>query len=97
LIADLAIPHADRLWGLDMWLTCPGNRPVPDNLSEAIQRILDREIAVGSTTGSFEDAVSPYEDARRLAEMLALASIVGSTPCLGIIFAALLVCNGERS
>jgi hypothetical protein len=79
-IADLDIPHADRLSALDVWLTCQGNCPTPDDLSRAIVRIVDREVVTGSTTGRFEDADPLYEDARRLAELLVLASIVGAAP-----------------
>jgi hypothetical protein len=80
-----------------VWLTCQRNRPAPNDLSEAIQRILYREITTGSTTGSFEDADLLYEDARRLAELRVLALIGGAAPRPGIIFAAPLVCYGEGS
>jgi hypothetical protein len=79
-IADFEIPHAAQLSALDVWLTCNDNEPAVDHLAKAIERFIDREVATGATEGRFEEADPLYEDARRLAELMIVASIIGAVP-----------------
>lgn len=81
-IADpnIELPRGAELEALDQWLTCNENEPAVDDLRAAVERILHREVVTGSTGGAFDSADPLYEDARRLAELLVLACILGTAP-----------------
>jgi hypothetical protein len=77
-IADLDVPRAGQLAALDDWLSCEANRPVPNDVRAAVERLLDREVVEGSTDGRFDPNDDLYENARTLAELLVVGSILGA-------------------